>query len=403
MNFLKTVWAFLFRLFPCPTEVGLRRVCRPKRDSPVLVTCNFHLTVNRLTKILERSGVDAWLLVADSKGVNVWCAAGGEEFNAHSVVSAVITSGIGDLVDHRNLILPPLGAPGISATEVRSQTGWSTRWGPVRAEDLVTYLLGGAHRDADMKRATYSWRERLDTALGCLFPIYLLGAAGFFLFGRHWIFEYLLTGAATWLIFFSLCPWIPGKRGITKAMALSAPLLALLLGTHMVSTSAVTELRPWLIIAIVTLLIWGSELGGLASTMPSDLDPVLARLGVGGLGNVRWAGKVRTELLTGHRELSYDRGLCIGCRNCYELCPVGVWEMSEEKRAVQAHREICTACRACLVQCPSGAIQAVVPNTQSHEQSAVRIDGTPSATASDKLMLPLDTKGNPSNWDAPSV
>ncbi len=25
MNFAKTIWGFLFRLFPCPTEVGLRR------------------------------------------------------------------------------------------------------------------------------------------------------------------------------------------------------------------------------------------------------------------------------------------------------------------------------------------------------------------------------------------
>ncbi len=332
---------------------------RPGRDSPVLVTCNFHLTVNRLTKILERSNVDAWLLVADSKGVNVWCAAGGEEFNTHSVVSAVKTSDIGDLVDHRNLILPPLGAPGVRAADVTRQTGWSTRWGPVRAEDLVAYLEHGAHRDAHMKRATYTWRERLDTALGSLFPIYVLSAAGVFLFARHWFFAYLLTAAGTWLIFFSLCSWIPGKRGITKATVLSSPLLTLLLVAEMVGGSTVSALRASLIIAVVTVLVWGLELGGLASTMPSDLDPFLARRGVRGVGNIRWAGTVRTELLTGYRELICDSDLCIGCRNCYEVCPVGVWEMSEKNRAVQSRREICTVCRACLVQCPSGAIKAV--------------------------------------------
>jgi len=65
----------LFRLFPCPVPVGLIRIGDPGRDSPVLVTCNFYITVRRLIRRLR--GLNAWLLVTDSKGVNVWCAAGG--------------------------------------------------------------------------------------------------------------------------------------------------------------------------------------------------------------------------------------------------------------------------------------------------------------------------------------
>ncbi len=114
MSFFKTIWGLLFRLFPCPTRVGLRRVGDPGRASPVLVTCNFHNTVQRLTRLLEKAGVDAWLLVADSKGVNVWCAAGGDEFNTHSVVSAVKTSGVADRVDHRRLVQFRIDRPGAS-------------------------------------------------------------------------------------------------------------------------------------------------------------------------------------------------------------------------------------------------------------------------------------------------
>ncbi len=383
MSFVKTVWGLLFRLFPCPTKVGLLRVGHPQRVSPVLVTCNFHLTVNRLTRTLKRSAVDAWVLVADSKGVNVWCAAGGDEFNTHSVVSGVKTSGIADLVDHRTLILPPLSAPGVVATEVRSQTGWSTRWGPVRAEDLSAYLRAGCHRDDRMKRATYCWRERLDTALGSLFPIYVLGAIGVFIFARDLVPSYLVTGAATFSFFFSFCPWIPGKHGITKAMVLTVPILVLLVGTEFIVETAGTDVRAVLIIAAITFVAWGLELGGLASTMPSDLDPFVARLGIGGLGNVRWSGTVRTELLNGYRVLTCEHDLCIGCGTCQEVCPEGVWEIGPDERAVQQRKELCTACRACLMQCPTGAVRAFPRNPRHVGQTASKPEARPSAEALD--------------------
>jgi NAD-dependent dihydropyrimidine dehydrogenase PreA subunit len=365
MSFFKSIWGILFRLFPCPTEVGLRRVGKPTPCSPVVVTCNFHTTVKRLTAILKRSHIDAWLLVADSKGVNVWCAAGADDFSTHSVVSAVKTSGIGDLVNHRNLILPPLGAPGINLSEVSRQTGRYAMWGPVRAEDLPTYLNNGYHRDEKTKRATYDWRERLDTALGSLFPFYVLGAILVTLLARHLLPTYLFAAATAFLLFFLLCPRIPGERGIFKAILLIIFFTpALLLGP------AGDPIRSSLIVAMITFLICGTELGGLASTMRSDLDPFLARLGVGAIGNVRLAGTVRTELLNGYRELTYDRDTCIGCGSCAEVCPIRVWEMDAEDRAIPAHRESCTACRACLTQCPSGAIQALAQ--EKDNRSATR-------------------------------
>ena len=363
MSFFKTIWGLLFRLFPCPTRVGLRRVGDPGRASPVLVTCNFHNTVQRLTRLLEKAGVDAWLLVADSRGVNVWCAAGGEEFNTHSVVSAVKTSGVADRVDHRRLVLPPLGAPGISTDEVHAQTRWSTSWGPVYAEDLPRYLAGGRRRDESMRRVAYGWRERLDTALGSLFPFYFIGALGFLLFGRGLLATYLVVGALTFAIFMLASPWLPGKRGLTKVLLLDLLLAGVLIASEILSPGG-SPVRADLIIAMVMLLFYGSELGGLAPTLPSDLDPFLARLGIGAVGNVALAGTVRTELLNGYRELTYEPGLCNGCRRCFEVCPQRVWEMDEQKLAVLARREDCTACRACLVQCMTEAIGA--PRVAAH-------------------------------------
>ena len=353
MSIIKTLWGLLFRVFPCPTRVGLRRIGNPGRDSPVLVTCNFDLTVKRLTRALR--GVDAWLLVARSKGVNVWCAAGGNEFNTDSVVSAVKTSGIAEEVDHRTLILPVLGAPGIRATDVEERTGWEARWGPVRMHDIPRFLGNELTRDSAMRRATYDWWERMDTALGSLFPFYLTGAIGFAVFGRGLLLEYLLVAAVAFVAFFTLVPWIPGKRGIIKALLLDV-LLGAALAASEVFGGGDPHVRAILIIAMSVLLLYGSELGGLASTLGSDLDPLLARLGIPAIGNVAFAGTVRTDLLNGRRKLTHNPDRCDGCQQCFEVCPLGVWEVDGDLRL--ARLEACTACGACLRQCKSGALRA---------------------------------------------
>ncbi len=358
MSFLKTVWGLLFRLFPCPTHVGLRRVGQPGRDSPVLVTCNFHLTVKRLTRTLRKAGISAWLVVADSKGVNVWCAAGGEEFTTRSVVSAVKTSGVADRVDHHRLLLPPLGAPGIRIDEVRRRTGWWPRWGPACARDLPAYLAGDGHRDEAMRRPTYRWYERLDTALGSLFVFYLLAALGFALVAHHLLATFAVVGAATFVFFFLAAPWLPGSRGLTKVIVPELAIAMVLVAVEILSPDP-ARLRTALIVAAATLLFYSAELGGLAATMPSDLDPFLSRLGVGAVGNVALAGTVRTELLNGYRELTYFPDRCNGCRHCFEVCPEAVWELDASRHAVFARPGDCTACRACLNQCDTGAIEAV--------------------------------------------
>jgi NAD-dependent dihydropyrimidine dehydrogenase PreA subunit len=208
-----------------------------------------------------------------------------------------------------------------------------------------------------MQRVTYLWRERLDTALGSLFLFFLVGALGVLLIDREWLASYLAVGALTFVLFMLACPWLPGKRGLTKVLLLDLGLAAVLLTSELLTPGA-SPLRPHLGIAMAMLLVYGSELGGLTSTLPSDLDPFMARLGIGAVGNVAFAGTVRTELLNDSRELSYVRELCNGCRRCFDLCPQGVWEMEDDKRAALARREACTACRACLVQCMTEAIRA---------------------------------------------
>ncbi|MBW2181204.1 MAG: hypothetical protein JRG81_12695 [Deltaproteobacteria bacterium] len=332
------------------------RIRNPGPESPVLVTCNFYITVRRLLRALK--GIDAWVLVADSKGVNVWCAAEGEEFNTHSVVSAVKTSGISGKVNHKNLILPPLGAPGIKAKQIKKQTGWSVYWGPMRLKDIPVYLEAGMNREHRMKRVTYKWFERVDTALGSLFPFYFLGAIGCMIFAGHLLLGYLVTGAVVFIFFMTLCPWLPGKSGLKKVILPEFILFCILIAVSWMDVISPVHLKANIIIAMVMMLIYASELGGLSSIMSSDLDPFLARLGIGAIGNINFAGTVRTELLNGYRKINYNKDKCVSCFCCSEICPRGCWEIGEDKRAVFIKRENCTACRACLVQCETHAINA---------------------------------------------
>jgi NAD-dependent dihydropyrimidine dehydrogenase PreA subunit len=172
------------------------------------------------------------------------------------------------------------------------------------------------------------------------------------------LWHYLSVAAATFFLFMLICPWLPGRHGLTKVIFLEVILAIVLVVSEIFKFPYGFPIRADLIIAMVMLLIYGSELGGLASTLASDLDPFLAKLGVGSVGNVAFAGTVRTQLLNGMRELTYDRDKCVGCHNCVEVCPQGCWASDHENRAVLANEEKCTACRACIVQCEGEAIKA---------------------------------------------
>ncbi|MFX0197212.1 MAG: copper oxidase, partial [Candidatus Hodarchaeota archaeon] len=113
------------------------------------MTANFVLTLKRLSKYLK--GLDCYLLVAPTKGINVWCAAGGGDFTAHSVISAIKTSNINKHVKHRTLIAPQLSAPGIDLKKVQQEVGWHIKFGPVYAKDIPQYIKTGFKKTKKMQ------------------------------------------------------------------------------------------------------------------------------------------------------------------------------------------------------------------------------------------------------------
>lgn len=148
---------------------GLYAVGHPDAESPVLVTANYKLTFDSLRK--ELTELNLWILVLDTKGVNVWCAAGKGTFGTKEIIRRVLKSRLFDIVKHRRLILPQLGAPGVIAHEVTKSTGFSVVYGPVRASDVREYLASGMKKTEEMAKVTFTFRDRL-----VLVPLEIVGA-----------------------------------------------------------------------------------------------------------------------------------------------------------------------------------------------------------------------------------
>lgn len=138
---------------------GLYCVGNPGQDSPVLVTANYKLTFDTLRR--ELTSLDAWILVVDTRGINVWCAAGKELFCTREVVRWVHHSMLNKLVRHNQLILPQLAATGVSAHQVKKESGFTVLWGPVRAKDIQLFIAKGNNLDKSMRQVTFSMGERI--------------------------------------------------------------------------------------------------------------------------------------------------------------------------------------------------------------------------------------------------
>lgn len=106
------------------------------------------------------AGLDAWLLVLDTRGINVWCAAGKNLFSTAEVIRQVEATGLGTVVNHRRLILPQLGATGTAAGEVRKACGFRVLYGPVRAADLPAFLSRNNTAMEAEREVTFTLTER---------------------------------------------------------------------------------------------------------------------------------------------------------------------------------------------------------------------------------------------------
>lgn len=219
---------------------GLYAVGNPNADAKVLVTANYKMTFDELRSQL--AGHDFWILVLETHGINVWCAAGKGTFGTDEVIRRVQATGLDRVVIHRRLILPQLGAPGVAAHEVKKGCGFSVLYGPVRAADLPAFLAAGRKTTPAMRRVTFTTTERLvltpvelmmfwkKETLWTLLGLFLFGGLGpgLFSFGAAWQRGWagvlagavgLFAGAVATPV---LLPWLPGRMFALKGAVVGA-------------------------------------------------------------------------------------------------------------------------------------------------------------------------------------
>jgi len=339
--------AHLFRWLPHASPTGLVAVGNPDRSSPVIVTADFTLTVERVKRALE--GLDVWLLVANTDGINVWCAAGGRIFTAQRVIDAIKVSALERKVDHRQVILPALAAPGVDPRLVKEETGFRARFGPVYARDIPAYLAAGKKNTEAMRRFDFGLGHRLDMFLSMNFPIYLGGAVVMAVVARQYLLGYtaLYWGAVAFL--YILLDLIPGRTGWSQAFFSAAAVVAAWVAVDWLRLADPLAHWGWQLATFAVFFAAGFDIAGTASARRSDAELMMHRLGFSSFGSIF------SEKELG--EIHLDRELCQGCCTCFEICPVGVYgALDEDRKTTFAARDACFACGACVMQCPSGAL-----------------------------------------------
>ncbi|MFX1367465.1 MAG: methyltransferase domain-containing protein [Promethearchaeota archaeon] len=288
-----------------PIKSGLYKAGNPSSESPIVVTANYELTYYTVMRALAKDDIDAWVLVCDTAGINVWCAARGIHFNSDDVVQMIRLTGIANLVNHRELILPQLAAAGMDPKDIRKRTGFRVEYGPVRIQDLSKWLELGKPKPKprEMATVTFNLRERMEqtvahvpflfavllgkplaTILGAIALVTLMALGIPVVFGLIYPFtlqvvlligEFVFALAANALILGVLFPILPSKgnsfwrRGLGLA-AITLPFAAIIMVTMGVHW---TTFVLWIVIQFILAVSLTMDWSGMTSVS----DPKVIR------------------------------------------------------------------------------------------------------------------------------
>ncbi len=248
---------------------GLYAIGKPDKNCEVLVTANFKLTFDHLRK--ELTNISAWILVLDTKGINVWCAAGKGTFSTRELVKRIKGCSLEKIVDHKRIIVPQLGATGISARNVKKQSGFRVIYGPIRANDIPGFLENDKKADKKMRQVTFNLYERfiltpvevqivLKPALITALILFIISGfgPGIFSFSMAWergVVSFLALTAGIFSGAFVtpvLLPFIPSKEFALKGI-ITGSIFAILL--MVIMSSAISGLAGFLALFLFSVTI----------------------------------------------------------------------------------------------------------------------------------------------------
>lgn len=297
---------------------GLYALGTPDKNSPIMVTANYKMSFDRLRGALP--GRNVWILVLDTRGINVWCAAGKGTFGTNELVDRIESSGLMQIVSHRELILPQLGGPGVAAHEVKKLSGFKVIYGPVRAEDITAFLNAGMKATPEMRFKTFTTMERI-----VLIPIELVAAlkAGLILVailfliaffgnsGEGWTIalnQGLLSVLAILIAIFAgavltpaLLPWLPGRafsiKGASVGLFTSLLFLSFWWGDGSTLAGRFEIIAWFLIIPALSAFLAMNFTGASTYTSLSGVKKEMRwavpfQISAGGIGFILWIGSI---------------------------------------------------------------------------------------------------------------
>lgn len=333
----------LCRLLPISVNTGIVRIGNPDKDSPVLVTCNYLLTVERLKKYLK--GIDCFLLIVNSRGINVWCAATGGHFTNHNIISVLKTSGIDSHVTHRRLILPQLAASGIEPHVIYKKTGWHAVWGPVDASDIPEYIANGYRTNPEMRRIRFTSGRRSEMAIMWAFPISIIVALVFYFIDRAFVVPYIISAWLVALLLFLAFPIyknILQKHKMKSGIGYILGLLPIIMGAAMLFVLAAFVSYSHDLNA-ATLAITGGVALIVSSALSVDI-----------LGSTPvFKSSTHPDR---YFQVTVNPDNCTGTAICVQVCPQQCIYIDRNHGTVEIVTVNCVQCAACIVQCPMDAL-----------------------------------------------
>ncbi|CAJ37437.1 mercury methylation corrinoid protein HgcA [Methanocella arvoryzae] len=259
-------------------EPGLYALGKPTKESPVFVTANYTLSFDALRSSLK--GIDCYILVLNTYGINVWCAAGKGTFGTDELVNRIALTGLANVVSHKKLILPQLGAPGVNAFEVTKRSGFKVEYGPIRAADIPEYLRTGK-ATPEMRRVKFPVADRIVLIpvelVASLIPAILLTIAGFLTGGLVSALAAVTAVLAGVVLFPVLLPYLPTKDYSTKGLFLGLVLALPFAGYTYLSNSPATV---WTVLWMLTFLLIMPPITAYLSLNFTGSTPYPSRTGV---------------------------------------------------------------------------------------------------------------------------
>jgi len=297
-------------------EPGLYALGIPDKQSPVFVTANYKMSLDKLREALP--GRNAWIVVLDTQGINVWCASGKGTFGTRELVGRIKSSGLEQIVSHRELILPQLSGPGVAAHLVEKLSGFKVIYGPILAADLPAFLDHGLRATPEMRRKTFTTWERM-----VLIPMELIEAlkAGLIVILIFFLLAFLGNSGGVWtnslqhgllaamailaailagaVLSPLLLPWLPGRAFSLKGFSLGTLAVAVLLvfvWNGWVKWVGRLEILAWVLLipaasAYLAMNFTGASTYTSLSVVRKEMRWALPlQIGAGTVGMILWLG-----------------------------------------------------------------------------------------------------------------